>query len=254
MIPKPNFNSIAKAQNPVGLRYWNQCLSVSQQQQLDIPDDLKKSVILTKNGDNNNNVVPWASSNTPVPSEGKAKQKFLIRVPNINKQITGVKRHESSTDWASILAEDEEHKRQVKSMAPASTRSKPVIKYPWMKGQRSVQHQEMPEQSGQTRKAARDKINGGSSSRSSDVYQASPDPAPDHHDPRLSFKKLPTQDKNDLSYQHIATLHSSQLRHCFEYIPEEVRRGEMLQRCTDISDQKQYFRTEKRILIPNNLS
>ena len=201
---------MAKAKNPVGLRYWNQCLSVSQQEQLALPD-LKSSVI--HNGDRH---VPWSLPDNSASNMGhdKPKKTFMIRVPNINKQINGNGvRHESKTDWATILAEDEEHKKQIiKKMPVTDPKPRPLVKYPWMKGPSGRCQQEIP--------GHLDKARGGGNTRSQDLNQTPADK--NDHDPRLCFKMLPTEAKNDLTFQHLSTLHSNQIRQGFEYIPTEV--------------------------------
>merc|ERR1712013_794068 len=107
--PKIQPKSVAKAQNPIALRYWNQCMSLSTQAEVKPPPQDEN----VSNQSFDPSQPPWAMSDTRLPPymadtgvNGKKTEK--IRVPNINKQIkydTTSRR----TDWAKILAEEEEH-------------------------------------------------------------------------------------------------------------------------------------------------
>ena len=136
--PKPNPKSIARAQNPVALRYWNQCLSQAQQAEVDIPQH-SQSVIAAAHDEGN---VPWALPDTsrsgPTRGEGKMGNKFKINVPDINRQIQSS--HNGKTDWASILAEDEAHQNKLRSVRVSGRKQpraphdyNPPPKYAWMK-------------------------------------------------------------------------------------------------------------------------
>ena len=135
--PRPNPKSIAKAQNPVGLRYWNQCLNQAQQSELTPRDS--QSVIAPAQDEGS---VPWTQPGTTWadPSrEGRQMGKFKINVPNINKQIKSNDQN-GRTDWASILAEDEAHRNKMKTvrvsaknLARPQPEFNPPPKYAWMK-------------------------------------------------------------------------------------------------------------------------
>ena len=137
--PKPNARSIARAQNPVALRYWNICRSQAQQPELHIPQS-SQSVISPGDEDQH---VPWALPDSPVsePSITPARRtgsKFAIKVPNINKQIKD--NPNGRTDWSTILAEDEAHQKKLRAARVSSQHSvrqniddSPPPKYAWMK-------------------------------------------------------------------------------------------------------------------------
>ena len=136
----PNPGSITRAQNSVGLRYWNQCLSGSM-------PDLNSSPVIhnnSNNKDNNNNnnnnsksssnnssglQVPWALAD-PEPCK-KAETVAAVRgslqlgvprivVPNMKGMVA--RQHALDTSrrqqWAAILAEDEQHTRALTSSLP----------------------------------------------------------------------------------------------------------------------------------------
>lgn len=162
--PRPNPKSIAKAQNPVGLRYWNQCLSQAQQSELEPRDS--PSVIA---GAENEGNVPWAQPEThwAAPSRAGGKTgKFKINVPNINNQIKGYDRN-GRTDWASILAEDEAHRNKMKSVRVSVKKLgrpqdefSPPPKYAWMKSHADRNQPNLSEMSEERQKARSECLEG----------------------------------------------------------------------------------------------
>ena len=204
----PNPRSVAKAQNPVALRYWNQCLSVAQQPEMENSHDLEKTVI-----SNNDPVFP-----PPIQVEKAVKKaptsngKLVFSVPNINKQIMrpndSIKMHCSKNDWTSILAEDEAHNKKVQGSLP---------KYPWMKnGQKEAPKvTEKTDANNNVHVPIRDgKVSYSDSAR--------PPANPEDMDLRLCFTKLPSSVKKDITFHHLASLHSSEIQSSFEYIKEKV--------------------------------
>ena len=140
--PKPNPKSIARAQNPVALRYWNICRSQAQQPELNIPES-SQSVI---SGGQEDEQVPWAlpDSSGPGPSVSPEKSKFAIKVPNIKGQIKD--NLNGKTDWTSILAEDEAHQNKLRAARVSAqqhmrqSRPDPAPpKYAWMKSHANKQ-------------------------------------------------------------------------------------------------------------------
>ena len=139
--PKPNPKSIARAQNPVALRYWNICRSQAQQPELHIPES-SQSVI---SGGQEDGQVPWALPDTSVPGPSVSPEKtgsFAIKVPNINRQI----KDNLKTDWTSILAEDEAHQNKLRAARVSahhsmrqSNQDPPPPKFAWMKSHANKQ-------------------------------------------------------------------------------------------------------------------
>ena len=205
----PNPRSVAKAQNPVALRYWNQCLSVAQQPEMETSHDLEKSVI------SNNDPVfppPFQVKEAPVKKTAPSNGKLTFSVPNINKQIMrpndSIKVHHSKNDWSSILAEDEAHNKKLQGSLP---------KYPWMKnGQKEKPNMsEKTDRNNNINVPIRD---------GRGTYPASTRPLdnPEDMDLRLCFTKLPSSVKKDITFHHLASLHSSEIESSFEYIKEKV--------------------------------
>ena len=200
----PDPRSVAKAQNPVALRYWNQCLSVAQQPEMESSHDLEKSVI-----SNIDPVFPPAIQiEKAVKKVSPSNGKLVFSVPNINKQIMrpndSIKMHCSKNDWTSILAEDEAHKKKVQGSLP---------KYPWMKNG----------QKGTPNVTEKTDGNNNISVPIQNGKVSYPDSAnPEDMDLRLCFTKLPSSVKKDITFHHLASLHSSEIQSSFEYIKEKV--------------------------------
>jgi len=92
-------------------------MALSTQTEIDLPIVQEES-LSKQNFDSS--MPPWAladthlSPNLPNPSviggvHGKQTDKFKIKVPNINKQIKSDSNTIKRTDWAKILAEEDEH-------------------------------------------------------------------------------------------------------------------------------------------------
>ena len=171
--------------------------------------DLEKSVI------SNNDPVfppPFQVKEAPVKKTAPSNGKLTFSVPNINKQIMrpndSIKVHHSKNDWSSILAEDETHNKKLQGSLP---------KYPWMKnGQKEKPNMlENTDRNKNVNVPIRD---------GRGTYPASSRPLdnPEDMDLRLCFTKLPSSVKKDITFHHLASLHSSEIESSFEYIKEKV--------------------------------
>merc|ERR1712106_904745 len=60
--PKAQPKSVAKAQNPIALRYWGQCMALSSQTEMDIP--IVKEENSSKQQSFDFSTPPWALSDT----------------------------------------------------------------------------------------------------------------------------------------------------------------------------------------------
>ena len=166
--------------------------------------DLEKSVI----SNNQPDFPPPIQVREPVKqaATGTSKGKLVFAVPNINKQIMrpndSIKVHCSKNDWNSILAEDEAHNKKLHRSVP---------KYPWMKN-------------GQTERPKMTERNNNICLRDDTVTfpDCPPLANPEDMDLQMCFTKLPSSVKNDITFHHLASLHSNEIISSFGYIKEKV--------------------------------